>query len=82
MLIKDIIENKNKKIIQKEQFHVYSKEIDMSDSVKTLTDFFIFIKKRKSDFLLYINGVFTKINNIISNNYCIFSDYQVKIKEL
>lgn len=82
LLLKDIVENKNKKIIKKEQFHIYSKELDMTDSSKSLTDFFIFLKKRKNDFLLYINGASIIIIKRIKNNYCIFSDYQVKIIKL
>ena len=45
-ILKNLIDNKNNNILQKCQFHVYSKNLDMTDSVKSLTDFFIFIKKK------------------------------------
>ena len=64
------------------QFHAYNKEIDYDRISKIFNRFFNFIKKQKTNFLLYINGAFININKSINNNYCIFSDYQIKIKEL
>ena len=49
----------------------------MSDSIQSLTDFFIFIKKGNKLTSIYLDGYYIKIDKIIENNMCIISDYQI-----
>ena len=74
--IKDLIINKNGNEVSKKQFH-YLGNTDMSDSIKSLTDFFIFIKKGNKLTSIYLDGCCVKIDKIIENNMCIISDYQI-----
>ena len=78
--IKDLIINKNGNKISKKQFH-YLGNNDMSDSIKSLTDFFIFIKKGNKLTSIYLDGCCVKIDKIIENNMCIISDYQITFIE-
>ena len=74
--IKDLIINKNGNEVSKKQFH-YLGNTDMSDSIKSLTDFFIFIKKGNKLTSIYLDGCCMEIDKIIENNMCIISDYQI-----
>ena len=78
-LIKNYIKNENEKIeITKEQFHIIGKE-DMTNSVKSLTSFFIFIKKKTNSFIIYLNGENKEVNKIIEGNICIVSNYETEL---
>ena len=74
--LKNYISNKNGTELLIKQLH-YIGNTDMSDSVKFLTDFFIFLKKSNKFSLVYIEGNFIRIDKIIDNNICIISDYQI-----
>lgn len=78
--IKNYLKNENdKNEISKEQFHIIGNE-DMGNTFKSLTSFFIFIKKKIKSSILYLNAQKKEINEIIKENLCIVSDYEIKFK--
>ena len=74
--LKNYICNKNGFEISLNQFHYIGND-DMSDSVKSLTDFFIFLKRKNNSCIIYIEGNYKNIEITLENNMCIISDYQI-----
>ena len=77
-LLRNYVKNINEKELLQNQFMLIGNE-SMTDSIKNLTSFFIFIEV-KDNINIYINERKLTINNNNkkSNNYCIVSFYKIK----
>ena len=79
-LLRNYVKNINEKELSQNQFMLIGNE-SMTDSIKNLTSFFIFIEV-KENINIYVNERKVTINNSDNkkrNNYCIASFYKVEI---
>ena len=77
-IFNESIKNINpKKSLSKDQFHIIGRE-NMTDSIKSLTSFFIFTLKKGEKFIIYLNGEKKELDKCVHEKYlCVVSDYEV-----